>query len=121
MNISSNDKVNDFLADLQFTAPDKFDMVISIRNIFLSSNKDLIEEIKYGGLAFNLSNTFIGGIYTYKEHISIEFSNGAEFTDIDSILDGAGKKRRHLKIYTNSDIVHNNSEYFINQACSENY
>ena len=56
-------------------------------------------------MIFNVSNALIGGIYTYKEHISIEFSNGADFIDTDSILEGGGKKRRHLKIYKNEDIV----------------
>ena len=91
-------------------------MVISIRAIFLRANEELIEDIKYGGLVFNVSNVLIGGIYTYKQHISIEFSDGADFTDNDSILVGSGKKRRHLKIYENDDIVKKNSEYFINQA-----
>lgn len=91
-------------------------MVMSIRDIFLGANEKLVEDIKYGGLVFNLSNALIGGIYIYKQHISIEFSNGCDFIDIDSILEGSGKKRRHLKIYKNDDIAQKNSEYFINQA-----
>ena len=119
MNISSNARVNDFLTDLQFISAEQFDMMILIRGMFLKSNKNLVEDIKYGGLTFNLSGTLIGGIYAYKEHVSIEFSNGADFTDLDSILDGKGKKRRHVKIHTSSDISKKNSEYFINQASNE--
>lgn len=116
MNISTNNKVNDFLSDIRTISPNQFDMVMSIRDIFLGANEQLVEDIKYGGLVFNLSSSLIGGIYIYKEHISIEFSNGCDFTDSDSILEGSGKKRRHLKIYTGNDIVQKNSEYFINQA-----
>ncbi|MEZ7818905.1 hypothetical protein ABXT70_02625 [Candidatus Njordibacter sp. Uisw_039] len=72
-------------------------MIISIKDIFFGANKKLAEGIKYGGLAFNVSNALIGGIYTYNKHISIEFSNGSGFTDTDSILEGSGKKRRHKK------------------------
>ena len=118
MELSNNDKVNDFLADIQLISSDKFDMMISIRELFFSANKDLVEDIKYGGLVFNLSNSLLGGIFPYKKHISIEFSNGSDFIDIDSILDGGGKKRRHLKIFTADDIAHKNSEYFINQVCN---
>lgn len=116
MNISNNDRVNDFLADTQLTSPTQFEMVTSIRELFLSANSGLVDDIKYGGIVFNLSGTLIGGIYTYKEHISIEFSNGASFTDPDSILEGKGKKRRHLKIMTNKDISQKNAASFIEQA-----
>jgi hypothetical protein len=116
MNISSNDKVNDFLADTQFTSPEQCELVTSIRELFLSANTDLIDDIKYGGIVFHLSGTLIGGIYTYKEHISIEFSDGASFTDPDSILEGKGKKRRHLKIQSSEDISQKNAASFIGQA-----
>ena len=91
-------------------------MIILIRDIFFGANKELVEGIKYGGLAFNVSNALIGGIYTYKKHISIEFSNGSGFIDTDSILEGSGKKRRHIKIYTDDDIVQKNVTYFVSQA-----
>ena len=116
MNISNNDKVNDFLADIQFKASEQFEMMISIREMFLASNEKLVEDIKYGGLVFNLSGVLIGGIYSYKEHLSIEFSNGADFIDPNFILEGGGKKRRHLKIKMNDDITNKNADYFINQA-----
>jgi len=118
MNISSNDKVNDFLADTQLTSPEQCELVTSIRGLFLSANSDLVDDIKYGGLVFNLSGKLIGGIYTYKEHISIEFSNGASFADPDSILEGKGKQRRHLKIQSDEDISIKSAEYFIKQACN---
>ncbi len=116
MNISTSDKVNDFLSDIQSISSEQFDMVIAIRDIFLRANEELVEGIKYGGLVFNMSDALIGGIYSYKEHVSIEFSNGADFIDNYSILEGGGKKRRHLKIYESDDISQKNIAYFINQA-----
>ena len=80
MNISSNDRVNDFFTDVQLVSSEQYNMMILIRSIFLKSTNDLVEEIKYGGLTFQIKGTLIGGIYVYKEHISIEFSNGADFT-----------------------------------------
>jgi hypothetical protein len=66
-------------------------------------------------LVFKLSNRLVGSIDADKEHISIEFSNGADSID-DSFLEGGGKKRRHPKIYDNDEIVLSNMEYFVNQA-----
>ena len=108
--------MHDFLSDIQSIYPEQFDMIILLRDIFFGANKKLVEGIKYGGLAFNVSNALIGGIYTYKKHISIEFSNGSGFIDTDSILEGSGKKRRHIKIYTDDDIVQKNVTYFVSQA-----
>ena len=116
MQFSDNERVNEFMADLQSISPEKLEMVESIRKIFLSANQELIEDIKYGGLVFSLSNALIGGIYTYKEHISIEFSHGAGFADPSGMLEGKGKKRRHLKIVAKQDIDAKNVKAFVAEA-----
>ncbi len=116
MNFSDNYKVNRFMGDLQSISPDKLEIFESIRLKFLAANQALTEDIKYGGLVFNLSNVLIGGIFTYKEHISIEFSHGAEFPDAFGLLEGKGKKRRHLKIFEKQDIDHKNVEFFVSEA-----
>jgi len=113
-----NSKVNDFLLDIESLSKSQYEMVISIRTLFLKANDALIEDIKYGGLVFNVSKDLIGGIYVYKEHISIEFSKGVNFDDPNSILEGGGKKRRHLKICSQEDIALKKTNYFIKQAVS---
>ncbi len=40
MNISTSDKVNDFLSDIQSISSEQFDMVIAIRDIFLRLMKN---------------------------------------------------------------------------------
>jgi len=116
MNISSNDKVNHFLADIQFLSVAQFDTVMAIRALFLKANAHLVEDVKYGGLVFNMSDTLIGGIYTYRKHLSIEFSYGFSFTDVNGVLEGSGKKRRHIKIVNDADISGKNVMYFVTQA-----
>jgi hypothetical protein len=113
---SSNEKVNDFLIDIQSTFPNKFEIVGEIRKIFFSANPEIDEEIKYGGIAFNISGQLIGGIYVYKQHISIEFSHGAQFTDSDGFLEGKGKLRRHLKILDINDVKNKAINIYIKQA-----
>ena len=120
MHISNNQRVNDFLTDIQLISAEQFDIIVLIREIFLTSNKNLVEDIKYGGLTFKHSGTLIGGIFAYPKHISIEFSNGVNFTDPNAILTGKGKLRRHIKIYSSHDIMQKNTAYFINQASHKN-
>jgi hypothetical protein len=119
MKFSNNEKVNRFMDDLQSISPDKLEIIQSIRKIFLSANQTLSEDIKYGGVVFNLSNSLIGGIFPYEEHISIEFSNGADFPDTSGILEGKGKKRRHLKILAKKDIDTKKVDIFVAEAVKE--
>jgi len=111
-----NARVNKFMDDLQSISPDKIEIIKPIRKLFLSANKDITEDIKYGGLVFNLSNVLVGGIFPYKDHISIEFSNGVDFPDPSGMLEGKGKKRRHLKIIKKKDINDKNVKAFVAEA-----
>ncbi|MDH5394577.1 MAG: DUF1801 domain-containing protein [Gammaproteobacteria bacterium] len=111
-----DDRVNRFMEDLQAISPDKVEIIKPIRTIFLAADKNLTEEIKYGGLVFMLGNVLLGGIFPYKDHISIEFSHGAEFPDPSAILEGKGKNRRHLKIVKKKDINDKNVKTFVAEA-----
>jgi hypothetical protein len=113
---SSNEKVNEFLIDIQSTFPNKFETIEEIRKIFFTANPEITEEIKYGGITFNVSGQLIGGVYVYKQHISIEFSHGAQFTDSDGFLEGKGKLRRHLKILDISDVKNKAINVYIKQS-----
>lgn len=113
---SSNEKVNEFLTDIKSTLPDSAEIVEKIRAVFLKGSNKVQEDIKYGGIVFTVSSKLIGGIYLYKEHISIEFSNGANFSDPNGFLEGRGKLRRHLKITKNNDIKNKKIPTYIKQA-----
>ncbi len=110
------EKINEFLEDTRFQSQEKVATLKSIRQIFKDVNPGLDEEIKYGGLVFSQSNTLIGGIFVYSGHISIEFSFGAELADPDKILEGKGKKRRHIKIKQIEDIEDKKVKKFVLSA-----
>lgn len=116
MNDSQLQKVEDFIHDVQSLNPDFAEIIHRVREIFLDHNSSLQQGIKYGGLVFSLNGDLLGGIFAYKKHLSIEFSNGASFTDPSSILEGKGNNRRHLKLSTMSDIDTKNASFFIKQA-----
>lgn len=119
MGLPDKIKIGEFLKDIQLQSQEKFEILTSIRKIFHDANSSLVEDIKYGGLVFNLSNTLMGGIYVYENHISIEFSFGAELPDPDKVLEGKGKKRRHIKIHAIQDVEKKNVEYFIKNSVNE--
>ena len=64
---------------------------------------------KYGGEVMcpdpENDKAFVAGVFCYKNHVSLEFSEGASLSDPDKRLEGSGKKRRHLKLRTLDDIT----------------
>ncbi len=116
MNETALQKIEDFICDMQTVNPEFAEIIELARDIFTEENEELFLDIKYGGLVFFHNGELIGGVFPYKKHLSIEFSNGANFNDPSSILEGKGKKRRHLKIFTAEDIDTKNALYFVKQA-----
>lgn len=116
MDVSAQLRISKFINDVQSVAPEQAEIIELIRELFNKASQVLSEEIKYGGLVFLKSGSLIGGIFPYKNHISIEFSNGADFSDPQKLLEGKGKRRRHLKIHTRQDIDLKNAILFIEQS-----
>jgi hypothetical protein len=119
MNDSALEEVENFIRDIQLVNPEYAEIIELVRDLFIEEYEELLQGIKYGGLVFFQKGVLIGGIFPYKKHLSIEFSDGAEFTDPSSVLEGKGKKRRHLKIHKVEDIGTKNTEYFVKQAVGE--
>jgi|TARA_B110000908_G_scaffold151795_1_gene186876 hypothetical protein len=90
--------------------------------------KEIIEDIapdvrfvpKYGGEVLapypDDDKKFVGGIFVYKDHVSLEFSQGASFDDPDGVLEGKGKNRRHLKFAVVEDVAGKDAIGFLKQA-----
>ena len=103
-------------------------MDATVSQTIIAALKDLIKQIdpnvrfvaKYGGEVLccdpESDKTFVGGIFSYKTHVSLEFSEGYSFDDPGGHLEGKGKKRRHLKIQTIADITAKNTESYLQQA-----
>lgn len=75
---------------------------------------------KYGGEVFvpnpAVPKRFVGGVFLYKEHLSVEFSDGANFDDPHGLLEGKGKARRHLKLHNLAEITEKSVAGFLRQA-----
>ena len=114
--MTSSTKVDDFLADIQASSSEKYEILLAARQLFLAAGKSLTESIKYGGLVYQRNDELVSGIFVYKAHLSVEFSRGAQFDDPYGVLEGGGKHRRHLKLVALPDIERKHTAFFIGQA-----
>ncbi len=98
-----NSKVNNLLNDWQIVNPDLYEIASSVRMRILELTGTVSEEVKYGGILFAAPEPFCG-IFVYKQHVSVEFGHGSRMVDPHGLLEGKGKGRRHIKLYTLEDI-----------------
>lgn len=115
MGKSNNQAVQQFLDDIQMTAPEKYSILQAARAAVFSLAPTTSERFIYGGIMFSLIDDF-GGIFASKHHVSFEFSQGYLFDDPIKQLKGTGKFRRHLKLQSLSDIDNKNIAGFTAQA-----
>ncbi len=63
---------------------------------------------KYGGTLYTLKpeekEGQFCGLFIYKEHVQLVFSQGAILKDADGALEGNGKHRRHINFSVATDI-----------------
>ncbi len=109
------DAIQNFLDDLLLMDSKKFELVTQIRDKIKLNAPNIGEQIKYGGIFFSHKSKDIGGIFVYKNHVSIEFSFGYTFDDPEKILQGSGKLRRHIKIRNIDDIEKYNINTYLKQ------
>lgn len=115
MKYSKNDKVQSFLEDVLMIDSEKFEIMQKLRKIVFSIYPKTNERMMYGGIMFSIEDDF-GGIFVRKKHVSFEFSSGAQMDDPNSVLEGTGKFRRHLKIRSLADIEEKKVEFFVKQS-----
>lgn len=74
----------------------------------------------YGGIVFEKEggnhSTMVCGHFTYKKHVSLEFSQGYRLEDPDGVLEGNGKFRRHIKLYDPADIAEKSVRAMLERA-----
>jgi len=79
-----------------------------------------VGRIMYGGTVYEtqggIPSTMVCGVFIYKNHVSLEFTNGAILDDPDKQLAGKGKLRRHIKLNTSKDITEKNVAGFLKAA-----
>ena len=91
----------------------------SLRRLILEADPDLSESIKWGNPTFER-----GGKVCYlaatKAYVSLGFFNGAALTDPEGIIEGTGKKMRHVKLRVLEDIRSELLSSWVRQAVELN-
>ncbi|MEL6870751.1 MAG: DUF1801 domain-containing protein [Pseudomonadota bacterium] len=95
--------VDAFVADLQLLGGEQHALVQQVRKLVRGVVPNVTESVKYGGILFAAAQPFCG-VFAYKQHVSVELSQGANIDDTLGHLEGRGKGRRHIKLYTIGDI-----------------
>lgn len=81
---------------------------------------DAVAREMYGGTMYEVvpgdHSSRVFGHFAYENHVSLEFTEGASFDDPNNLLEGSGKLRRHLKLYSVADVQVKNALFYIKQA-----
>lgn len=95
--------VQALLDDIRLLGDEQHSLVESVRALVKKTFPSATEEVKYGGIIFTSGVPFCG-VFAYKQHVSVEFGNGAAIADSLGHLEGSGKGRRHIKLRSAKDI-----------------
>jgi len=91
---------NDFDAFLANT-PDGFKPVVAeLRKLVRTIAPNLAEEMKYGMPSYTKENHTVVYIMPAADHVNLGFYDGVELDDPKKLLEGTGKRLRHVKVRT---------------------
>lgn len=107
-------RIKTLLEEIERDRPALYPIVTALRALALAPG--VTEKVKYGGLLYAAAGEGFCGIFAYAAHVSLEFSEGHALPDPHRLLQGNGKKRRHLKFLTLADLDRLNPDVFIRAA-----
>jgi hypothetical protein len=97
--------VQSLLDDIRLLGPAQIELVEAVRASVKAAIPGVGEAVKYGGILFHADpDRFFCGVFAYKAHVSVEFSQGSKIDDPWGHLEGGGRYRRHLKLTSVADI-----------------
>jgi hypothetical protein len=111
----SDEKVNLLLSDLQLKNFNRYELIQAVRHVIYKAVPKTSERVMYGGFMFSGIAPFCG-VFTYAEHVSVEFGRGCDLDDVYEVLEGNGKFRRHIKLSSIPDIAAKHLAIYVNAA-----
>jgi hypothetical protein len=112
---SKQSSVENFFADIGLIDLEIQQIALALRQEIHKLAKTVEERMMYGGVLYYLEDSFCG-IFSYKAHVSLEFSEGHKLKDPEQRLEGSGKFRRHLKFNQLADVKAKQPGTYIKQA-----
>ena len=110
-----NSCVENFVRDLELVSPFKAQIINQIRSFYRELSKDgsqIEERIIYGGVGFFIDGSHFGGAYPNKHHVNSVFGRGNELEDPKGLLQGKGKFRRHLQLFSVEELEEKDAQSF---------
>jgi hypothetical protein len=94
-------ELEDFLSDF---APEVRNLALAVRELVLEEEPEAIEQIDVPAhmLAYGYAKTYTHLICVcilYKDYVNLGFPRGVDLPDPEALLEGTGKRARHIKIY----------------------
>ncbi|SDT91123.1 DUF1801 domain-containing protein [Halopseudomonas salegens] len=109
------ERVETLLEDIRQLSEERYAIAHTVRELVMSVDPGVSEEVKYGGILFSVGSPFCG-VFSYAQHVSLELSEGARLTDPFGVLEGGGKHRRHIKLRAATDITDKHVFEYISAA-----
>lgn len=79
------------------TDPEWRPVVVALRNLILETAPRLEESIKHGMPQYGMPTTVVY-IMTANDHVNLGFYDGVDLRDPKGLLEGTGKRLRHVKV-----------------------
>lgn len=111
----SSERVTKLLEDIRFLDEGRYKLVQELRDLILGMATSVSEEVKYGGLLFSIGKP-VCGIFSYTNHVSLEFVSGVLLPDAHKVLEGNGAQRRHIKLSSIQDVAEKHVHEYIQLA-----
>ncbi len=108
----TTDRIAKLLQDIRLLDAERHALVQSLRTLIHGLGPGISEEVKYGGFLFSAQRPFCG-VFSYAEHLTLEFGQGASLPDPHGELEGQGKFRRHLKLQSTADVDGKRVKHFL--------
>src|SRR3990170_7293473 len=99
-------ELEDFLEDYK---PEVRNLALQLRDLVYEVDADVIEQIDKPAhlLAYGYAKTYthlMCVIILYKDYVNLGFPRGIDLPEPEGLLDGTGKRARHVKIRTAAQI-----------------
>ena len=94
-------------------------IAVTLRRLILDACPDLSESVKWGNPVYE-HNGKVCYLAATEAYVSLGFFNGAALTDPERIIEGTGKKMRHVKVRDLSAISSQHLVSWIKEAIKLN-
>ena len=90
-------------------------IAFQLRSLVLGLDIGIEEAVKWKMPTFFLDSN-VCGILCCRDHVNLQFFNGADLTDPANKLEGTGKSMRHIKFYSLDELDRNLVSGYVREA-----